>query len=619
MQPAVDLTILDGGLGIIPPTNGDVLAIVGPASSGPLNTPAAFARGKDVQTNFTSGLMVEAAALLIQLTGKPVVVIRTNTTTPGTTTGFASSFAGTAVPSIDASTVPDDDYEVYLQVVAGGVLGTPGVTYQWSLDDGRTLSAVTALGAALTITIPTPAGLVKIDLQAPASGIIAAEHAIRAGLTGHFIDTAGGIHLAADTTDHTAIAALPVSSTLAGAISNLNAEAALFATHEASTTYHTIADVVNVVTASVATDANSALALILNMAGALGVVDAHFVDLSVHGAADHTNTIAVQAPDPGTILAGDSLSFRAVAPAWANGDLSSALTALGATKQTWNIALIVGPSSASAVEVLDAFFISLKAQNKFKYGIAGTRGYNIGETDAQYQTALGSAFSSTSTLWVDVSAGSEKLISAISSRQYRRPVAWIDAYQAITLDPGQDLAEVDVGPLPSCQIADANGNPDDHDESVYPGLDDQRFTTLRSLEGYTGVYINNGRMFAPLGSDFIFVQFRRVMNLACAALVAYLTKRLSKQVTVYPPGNSKAGLITEKCARSIEAGATQAMWQATGTRRASFVTFVLSRTDDVLSTFTLTGDARVVPIGYTKIFQTTIGFNNPALRISTSV
>src|SRR6185436_12786441 len=134
-------------------------------------------------------------------------------------------------------------------------------------------------------------------------------------------------------------------------------------------------------------------------------------------------------------------------------------------------------------------------------------------------------------------------------------------------------------------------------------LDDSRFTTLRTFDGRPGVYINNGRMFCPEGSDFTFVQFRRVMNIACENLVAYLTLRLSSPVKLNP----KTGFIREDAAKELENGATQAMGNALMPKqRATSVAYKVSRTDNILSTFTITGEARIVPLGYVKFFSTTI-------------
>ncbi len=49
--------------------------------------------------------------------------------------------------------------------------------------------------------------------------------------------------------------------------------------------------------------------------------------------------------------------------------------------------------------------------------------------------------------------------------------------------------------------------------------------------------------------------------------------------------------------------------------KASAAEFVLSRTDNLLSTSTLTYQERIVPLGYPKTITGDIAFNNPALRV----
>lgn len=65
--------------------------------------------------------------------------------------------ANTASASVDATSYPNDDYEVLIRFVQGGTLGTAGITYQVSLTNGRRpgdWSQVLALGTALYIVVP---------------------------------------------------------------------------------------------------------------------------------------------------------------------------------------------------------------------------------------------------------------------------------------------------------------------------------------------------------------------------------------------------------------------------------------------------------------------------------
>lgn len=80
-------------------------------------------------------------------------------TTPGTTTGSygainVTGVTGTSVVTNDASVHPYGTYEARLRVTLGGTIATGPISFVWSLDGGRAESVVTALGTAITYTIP---------------------------------------------------------------------------------------------------------------------------------------------------------------------------------------------------------------------------------------------------------------------------------------------------------------------------------------------------------------------------------------------------------------------------------------------------------------------------------
>lgn len=73
-------------------------------------------------------------------------------------------FEGSSTPTIGVATA-NDDYEPFLTFPTGGTIGVAGITLQWSLDGGRTLSPVTALGTADEFTFPNSGGL-RVDFDA---------------------------------------------------------------------------------------------------------------------------------------------------------------------------------------------------------------------------------------------------------------------------------------------------------------------------------------------------------------------------------------------------------------------------------------------------------------------
>lgn len=83
-----------------------------------------------------------------------------------TTTAPTLASSGTLVVDFDGDSVPtiavataNDDYEALITFITGGTIGVAGITFQWSLDGGRTLSPVTALGTAAYFIFPNSGGL----------------------------------------------------------------------------------------------------------------------------------------------------------------------------------------------------------------------------------------------------------------------------------------------------------------------------------------------------------------------------------------------------------------------------------------------------------------------------
>jgi len=612
MLPNVPLTILDGALGILSSEDGDVLALLGTASSGPFNAPAAFSRVEDIKARHTSGPLVEAAAIVVGLTGKAVVVCRSRTSTDASHTDLDdSAFDGAATATIDAATAADDDYEVAIEFIAGGSLGVAGITYQWSLDGGRTMSSTSKLGTGTSITVPTPAGLIKVNLAQDPASLVASVNNLRTKMLAHFAYTTGNVHLHADATSGTGIGAAATDE--ATAIVLANQLRAAYELHRVNvgaglSQVHLAADSVNPITAPVATDGPSA-AVLANDIRAKYV--GHLASTVAHTIADATNGPTVAASTLATVVAGDSLSFTTRAAQWNETDLFDALEGLRMTAHNWNIAEVIGACDADAFGVMDTFLDALRAKNRFRHIIAHVRLPDLGETDSEYQDALAGVFDDVASTRINLCAGSCKQTSQVSGRSYRRPPSFIVAARTLEADAGQDLAEVRMGPLKGCRITDENGNPDDHDENATPGLDDQRFTTLRTFDGRPGVYITNGRMFCPAGSDYKYVQARRVMDIACTALVFELTNNLSSKIIV----DKSTGKISKGAAAALNDGGTTAMGNVLYPKaRAANCSYVVSMDDNILSTGIVTGEARVTPQGYVKSFPTTIAFENPALK-----
>lgn len=313
----------------------------------------------------------------------------------------------------------------------------------------------------------------------------------------------------------------------------------------------------------------------------------------------------------GTILAGDTVSVRTTAPAANSSDLAAAFDALRNSTIQWEIVEVVGPLDATTFDTVELKMQALFSSGRARTWVGNARMPNAGESEAAYLAALTGIFGAKSSKLGALCAGAQKIVSSVSGRQYRRPVSFVYAAREASLSEEENSADVNKGALP-CAIRDQNGNPDEHDETLSPGLDDARFVTLRTWdEGPQGVYVNRPRLFSPDGSDFYLVPHRRVLNIANRVLRDYFIRRLNQGVEV----DRKTGFILESAAMEIEAGA-QAVLEAAllAKPKASGCTVVVSRTDNLLTTKLMNVSARVIPLAYVETITLELGFLNPVLQ-----
>lgn len=480
-QPSANLTELDGGLGVLPPSSGKLLAVVGASSLGAINEPStwrnprAFAAAKGV------GPGVEAAAHAMELYGKPVVFVRTGDAVAGDYGVIdETGVVGTAVITKTPATEPLDDYEVVVEIIVGGTTGTTGITWRWSVDDGRTWSAVQSLGTALVF----------------------------------------------------ALAGTGVSFTVG------------------------------------------------------------------------TGT---------TLIAGDTWSCTTTAPQWNDTEIATALDALKVSQVSWEIAEIVGPIDADAFTVIDGKVAGMAAAGKYRAWTGNVVIPGAAETEAAYLAAQSTAFASKASVHGMLCAGACNMVSSVTGRTQRRPVSYAIAAREAASSQEKNIANIlHMGALKNVSIRDANGSPDEHDETANPGLADARFTTLRTWEGRQGVYVNEPLIFSATGSDFTLMAHRRVMNLALEILRAYFEERCSRPIRV----DKTTGFILESEALEMESGANARLRAALlTTPKASNAYCVIARDENVLSTRTVSGEARIVPLAYPRTFEITVGFENPALQV----
>lgn len=306
-----------------------------------------------------------------------------------------------------------------------------------------------------------------------------------------------------------------------------------------------------------------------------------------------------------SLVAGDVYSFATVAPSYSVSEFNSAYDALvGTTGITYfGVAVIGEPADGTAAAALFSAFDTKLAGSAtaFRYLAGFMQAQN--DTDGTVKTGLASV---TSTRLV-VCHGRERLQSALAGYQTDRPILYSVLARAAAVPPSEDLARVASNALVGVSAVSRN-------EANTPTMDDAGFTTLRSHVGLPGFYISNCNLFSAPTSDYQYLQHRRVMDIACTAARQGFLRFLNDSVRV----KTSNGTILEEDARFIEAyveGLVRAVVTQPG--YASDVSVSVDRTTNVLSTSTLKGNIRLIPLGYNKAIDLTIGYFNPALKPQT--
>ena len=141
------------------------------------------------------------------------------------------------------------------------------------------------------------------------------------------------------------------------------------------------------------------------------------------------------------------------------------------------------------------------------------------------------------------------LKSPLDGWTYKRSSAWPVVSRVRSIGRAEDPAWVGRGKLPDSVVAIF------HDENLRQGPDDHRLVTLRSFEDKPGFFITNAWLFSTPGSDYRYVQMRRVINDVARIARAPMLPNLSRGVRTYPspaPDGKLAGAILEEEALDLE-------------------------------------------------------------------
>jgi hypothetical protein len=562
LLPKISQIIQDGSLGIVPPSPANVVAKLGVCSAGAANTVQQFSGPsvKVIKDALGTGPLAEAAAHSLEIAGGPVMTVPVNPSVPGA--AGAVTHVGTGAAVLTVSGAPKDSYQVEVRVTRAATgLAAAAAAFVFSVDGGDTFSP---------------------EIAVPANGVYAVPNT---GLTLTFSD---GSFVKNDEYTFSCAAPSYTTTDLSTTIDALLADPRKFGC------LHVVGAPAPSATAVTARGTSPLVRLsgspaawldgvvLVTLAGPIGTGK---FKLSIDGGATFGAEQALVASyvipssglsllfSPGTYNQGDSYTFNTYASI-------PALFAAVDTKMT-------------------------SAENIYKYAFA------VLEAPDAPDAILLKATANLASTRVMLAAGYCELTSSLSivgGSTYKRSDAWPITARIAGAPIHEDLGRYRSGSLPGVVALY-------RDEYVTPGLASARFETLRTIPDAPGYYIasdTGGNMMAPLGSDYAFVQNRRVMDEACRVNRVAMLRYLNDDLLVDP----KSGFILETEARRIEAD-VNAQLEADlvfgASRHASAVRTRVKRDENILSTHNLTTSVSVTPKSYAKTITTMIGFRNPAI------
>jgi hypothetical protein len=319
----------------------------------------------------------------------------------------------------------------------------------------------------------------------------------------------------------------------------------------------------------------------------------------------------------GTLYANDSWVCYTERPFPNDSDVLTSLTALSLSRAPWEIALVDSSMTTRTVGLIDTFLAGLEAKGIFKAVLLNTR-FKLEplpntESEAAYLAAMTTLVQNQTSIRICVGADGGHVPSLITAWNLKRPTSLLVAARAMSTTMGVDPAYVALGPLNGVQIANSLGNPFDHDEDLYPNLDNIRLMSLRSFApgGPQGVYVTNANTIQPTGGAWPYLQFIRIGNQAATIAWFILATQLSRGVRKNPKADPTTGAvyIFEPDASTIESLVNNAYIQPFK-GQVNAIQFSLSRTDNLaVVPASLTGLISIVALAYIKGFSIQLQYN----------
>jgi hypothetical protein len=299
-----------------------------------------------------------------------------------------------------------------------------------------------------------------------------------------------------------------------------------------------------------------------------------------------------------SFIAGDKYECKTTAPSASVSSVTAAIDALLNSGYLYEFIHVVGPSDAAMWAALDAKATDAEGKYRYIHFLAEARGPAAAETVDQWVTALGTEKGSFASTRVSICAGRLEMVDMNTGRVVDRNGAGIYAGRLSAIPVQVSPGKVMEGSLPSVVRLNPAGINDGH----ILALDEAGFITFRQYIGLSGFYITNGRIAAPVTSDFRYVELRRPMDKACGLV---RTAALRFEHAEIDPTNMEKGLA------ALEAQLSAPLDIMVGAGEIARGRVVIPRDQDVLATSTIRVKVRIVPKAIMRWIEVEIGYENP--------
>jgi hypothetical protein len=559
------------------------ILIIGPvASTATLaaNTGKRVTTTAEVVTYCAHGPLAEAACDSITHENRVAIIMPTAST--GTAGAYVSvdddGMTDDDAPVIagDTTVLPEDDLEPGVEFVAGGIVGTTGITYKYRTGGAlsASLSGVQALGTATSITLPLGAG--KYNILPNEAQTVAYLNDLVSEFQTHTDYLTGTVHGAVDPATYVIGTATTFADSYA-VFTSLRTSAiahvgVVGTTHGAADTTASTAITAIAVPATPHALVTALLAFKLAFFGTSPTVDSGHTQRTagtVHGGQDAANLPTATVASHGIIAAGDSFTAITSAPRWSIAELGAALdeVLLLPASLDYDGILLCGPVLTKVeADAIATKVEALRTKARWRRLQPHFRMREDGESLTDYRDDFETAFGTVEQRSLHGAAVSWYVQSSHPSRFGQvdaRPFSFAYFGRLCTLKP--DINPTDETDPPNGFGSFTRGYVRDpaNPKNILPrAVDDghtELFTPLRAVAPRTKnqvsegiVYPGQGAMFAPANSDFYIAPYARGIDEGCNVAFRPLEVRLGRKVLEAPDHT-----IDPNERKRIESGITQ--------------------------------------------------------------